>query len=174
MSLKIKQLNWEDNISEDGKKEGYFEIISDVIINGSAYIVGFIIRNFINGHPTKSNLKDKYFLWIKKGIFKEECIEFNSIEEAKEKAQKEYKKRIIELFFDGVDDEFAVEEFLSKNDEVKSKGIECFGDSKLLERWLLSSTIFSKGYLKNKYGRVMDMPIDVILDEIGRIEHGIF
>jgi hypothetical protein len=171
MNLKIKQLIWIDNISDDGKKQGLFEINSSVI-HGSSYIIDFTIRNYTSGNGFE--VKDKYFLWIKKGISREECIEFDNIDKAKERAQKEFKKQIMDLFFDGVDDEFILEDFLLSNQEVKSRGIECFGDLQLLERWLLSSTIYSKGYLKNRNGRVIDMPVGEILAEIGRIEHGVF
>ena len=148
--MKIKDLIWTDAISELGKKEGIFEIHADVIVGGS-YIVEFGIRNYdYDGSP----LIDKFRLFVRKGAFNEESFEFKTVEEAKEKSQLEFKKRILELFFD---DEAL--DFLSKNEEVKSKGIDCFGDEEALKGWLLSSTLYSKGYLKSKKGRVIEMQI---------------
>lgn len=64
-----------------------------------------------------------------------------------------------------------VSHFLFKNPEIKEKGIDCFGDEGSLSDWLLSVTAHSKA---NCRGRVIDMKPEEIINEIGRIEHGIF
>lgn len=67
-----------------------------------------------------------------------------------------------------------IDNFLLNNPEIKIKGVECFGSLKKLERWLSSSTIYSKGFTNDEDGRVIDMTAGEILAEIGRIEHGVF
>ncbi len=94
--MKIKELEWRDNISDLGKRDGLFEVISDVCIE-SYILMNFSIRN--SKSLTIDGVGNTFFLWSKSGIFKEECFEFGTIEEAKEKAQQEFKNKITKLFF---------------------------------------------------------------------------
>ncbi len=97
--MKTKQLEWRNQVNEENNPEGYFQIGSEVMVGGgSCYLVDFTIRNFKywNGEITPNF----YYLWVKKGFANEECFEFNTVEEAKQKAQEEFKKRILELFFE--------------------------------------------------------------------------
>lgn len=94
--MEIKDLEWRDNITDLGKKDGLFEIISDVCVE-SYILMNFSIRN--SKVLTIDGIGKTFFLWSKTGFLKEECFEFSTIEEAKEKAQQEFKNKITKLFF---------------------------------------------------------------------------
>jgi hypothetical protein len=64
-------------------------------------------------------------------------------------------------------DKSEVEYFLNYNHKVREVGMDVFEDIDDLSRWLLE---FSDKF----NGRVIDQPVDIILDELGRIEHAIF
>jgi len=64
-----------------------------------------------------------------------------------------------------------VDKFLKENPEVKNRGVSLFGSVENLKKWLISETPYSK-YLTGS--KVMNMDVKEILQEIGRIEHGIF
>jgi hypothetical protein len=68
-------------------------------------------------------------------------------------------------------DKSEVRNFLNRHSEIEKAGMECWGNYEDLSEWLLSKTMYSEGVCG---GRVIDMPTSEILDEIGRIEHGIF
>jgi hypothetical protein len=73
----------------------------------------------------------------------------------------------IRPYFDKVE----VSHFLAYNQEIKKAGIECWRNEDKFHRWLLSTTMISKAVCG---GRVIDMEPKQILDEIGRIEGGVF
>ena len=60
--------------------------------------------------------------------------------------------------------------FLEQNPKILEMGIDTFGNKKELNEWLLSTTPYSKA----NGGRVIDMKPEEIINEIGRIEHGIY
>jgi len=68
-------------------------------------------------------------------------------------------------------DKAEVNQLLTHNPEIAQSGIRCWGAEDKFARWLLSTTTFSKELCG---GRVIDMSPEQILDEIGRIEHGVF
>ena len=68
-------------------------------------------------------------------------------------------------------DKSEVRTFLNYNHEIEKAGMECWDSEDKFHRWLLSSTLYSRGVCG---GRVIDMEPKQILDEIGRIEGGVF
>ena len=67
-------------------------------------------------------------------------------------------------------DKSEVHHFLNRHPDIEQEGLELWGTIEDLSNWLLSKTRYSKGVCS---GRVIDMPTSEILDEIGRIEHGV-
>lgn len=64
-----------------------------------------------------------------------------------------------------------VQQLLAEHPQIKQEGLELWGTMKSLSKWLLSETMYSKGVCG---GRVIDLGPEEILNEIGRIEHGVF
>lgn len=64
-----------------------------------------------------------------------------------------------------------VQKLLIDYPQIKKEGLELFGTIKTLSEWLLHETSYSKGVCN---GRVIDMGPKEILNEIGRIQHGIY
>lgn len=58
-----------------------------------------------------------------------------------------------------------------KDRSIQGLGIDVFGDIDKFERWLLSTTFIS---MRNCNGRVMDMGIKLIKQELGTIDSGSF
>lgn len=89
--MEIKELNWRDNITDFGKKQGLFEILSDVKELGITYH----IRNYKYwGDRIVSN---KYYFFETNG---DTTIECDTVDDAKLKAQEHFKQTILKLFFD--------------------------------------------------------------------------
>lgn len=85
----VKELIWKDNITELGKTENLFEIISNVKEIGLRYYIR-------NQKYSNQPVQGKYYFSCS---YDDIMIECNSIDEAKEKAQEHFKQTIIKLFF---------------------------------------------------------------------------
>ncbi len=68
-------------------------------------------------------------------------------------------------------DKSEVRHFLNRHPDIEREGLELWGTIEDLSEWLLSKTRYSKGVCG---GRVIDMDPKEILNEIGRIEGGVF
>ena len=88
--MEIKKLNWRDNITDDGKTRGLFEILSDVKELGITYH----IRNY---KYWGDDVSDKYFFFQANG---DNMIECDTVDDAKVKAQEYFKQTVLKLFFD--------------------------------------------------------------------------
>ena len=114
--MKIKELTWEDNITEIGKAKGMFEIVANVIFLHS-WLCKYTIRNwkFYGDEPS-----DKTFMFI--NINDKEIIECDSIDDAKEKAQEHFKNLIIKNFFENKDsnDILLIEDIRNKLGPIKN------------------------------------------------------
>jgi hypothetical protein len=88
--MEIKKLNWRDNVTDVGKEQGLFEILSDVKELGITYH----IRNYKYWGDDVSN---KYYFFQSNG---DAMIECDTIDDAKLKAQEHFKQTVLKLFFD--------------------------------------------------------------------------
>lgn len=90
-----KMLKWRSIISEEGEKEGIIGLECDVMQNGDLeetpknfhlhWIISFSIRNFgVNGGFEHD---DKIHLWVKRSVMDEIRYDFDTVQEAKERAQ---------------------------------------------------------------------------------------
>ena len=88
--MKIKKLNWIDNVTDLGKAQGLFEILANIKELGITYY----IRNYEHweGHAS-----EKYYL-SQSNI--NMITEHNNVEDAKLKAQECFEETILKLFFD--------------------------------------------------------------------------
>lgn len=90
-NMEIKKLNWRDNVTDIGKKQGLFETLSDVKELGVTYH----IRNYkYFGDKMEEN---KFYLMTERQL---DAIECDNIEDAKLKAQEHFKQTVLKLFFD--------------------------------------------------------------------------
>ncbi len=64
-----------------------------------------------------------------------------------------------------------LDEFLEKNPEINTRGIEVWGDEDKFRRWIMRETMVSRQLFG---GRVIDMTPEKILYELHAIEHGLF
>jgi hypothetical protein len=87
--MKIKKLNWCDNVTKQGKLVGLFQIKS----SAERINIYYSIQNNIE---INNIYDDKFFLVCDD----EDYIECSSVEEAKNKAQEHFNKKILELFFE--------------------------------------------------------------------------
>lgn len=97
--MKVKQLEWNDNITDTGRILGLFEICSDLRISDFCYLISFIIRNWKYYGDIDKPCSDKFFLIWTIGS-NEQIVEFKTIEEAKEKAQEILTEFLIDKFFE--------------------------------------------------------------------------
>ena len=88
--MEIKKLNWKDNITNIGKERGLFEILSEVKELGITYH----IRNY---KYLDNGISDKFYLFQSNS---NKVIEFADIEDAKLKAQENFRQTILNLFFE--------------------------------------------------------------------------
>lgn len=87
--MKTKKLKWRDNVTAFGKEKGLFEIIADVDELKQYYC----IRNYkYHGDPIEP---DKIYLFLNN-----DSIECKSVEDAQEKAQEHFVKKIVETYFE--------------------------------------------------------------------------
>jgi len=91
--MKTKELEWRNTISDEGQIEGWFQITSDVLIGGFCLLTSFSIRNWYDDKPKPGT----FYLWIRG---EDECLEFNNLDEAKQKAQEAFTEIIIDRFFE--------------------------------------------------------------------------
>jgi septum formation inhibitor MinC len=113
--MKVKKLKWIDNVTDSGKELGMYAIVSIVKELGIEYQ----IRNWSqwNGEFEKG----KFFLFIPN---KNTHLIFNSIKEAKEKAQEHLEESIISMFYTKTSKKH---KFLSDEEYIKElEGIACF------------------------------------------------
>jgi hypothetical protein len=89
--MNIKKLNWRDNITDVGKEQGLFEILSDV----KELNITYHIRNW--KYFGDKMEKDKIYLMSERQF---DVIECDNIEDAKLKAQEHFKQTVLKLFFD--------------------------------------------------------------------------
>ena len=95
--MKAKKLEWYETISDEGKKDGLFQITSDVLVGGYCMLASFTIRNW-KYHADKPD-SGIFYLWSRRNR-DEKFLEFNNVEEAKEKAQEILTEIIIDRFFE--------------------------------------------------------------------------
>lgn len=114
--MKIKELIWEDNVTEIGKAKGMFEIVSNVIFLHS-WLCEYKIRNWKHYGDEPC---DKIFMFV--NIKDKEIIECDSIEDAKEKAQEHFKNLILKNFFENKDsnDILLIEDVRNKLGPIKN------------------------------------------------------
>jgi len=85
------QLEWQDNVTEKGKKQGYVNLLSDFKIRGN-YIWEFQVTNHLYG----AGLTDKFYAHGCDGQLEGE---FDTIEDAKKACQIDFQNNIIKYFF---------------------------------------------------------------------------
>lgn len=89
--MEIKKLNWRDNITDVGKEQGLFEILSDV----KELRITYHIRNYKYWGDSISN---KYYFFQENN--ESSVIECDTVEDAKLKAQEYFKQTVLKLFFE--------------------------------------------------------------------------
>lgn len=89
VNIEIKNLKWRDNITDIGKSQDLFEIISDIKELGITYH----IRNY---KYWGDSISDKYYFFQANG---NDMIECDTVESAKIKAQEFFKQTVLKLFF---------------------------------------------------------------------------
>jgi hypothetical protein len=96
----IKKLIWEDNITDLGKQQDFFSLVSHFqLLNLRFEIINkrILSQRLDNASIEKLNLKGEYFIELDG-----EISGYKTIEEAKNYTQKYFEKRVMSLFFDGV------------------------------------------------------------------------
>lgn len=90
--MKIKKLEWVNTLYDLGNESGLFSIKSDI----ERLPINYYIKNFKYYGDEPSN---KYFLSEASGLSRLSSYEFDTLEEAKEKAQELFENKVMEYFF---------------------------------------------------------------------------
>jgi hypothetical protein len=93
LEIPFKKLDWKDNTTDIGKKDGIVYFIADFYIDGNQ-IWTYYATNYSRSCAAPGSCKFK--AWFIGG----NIGEFDTLEEAKDACQLHFQKKVLEIFFD--------------------------------------------------------------------------